>query len=233
MFDPLEVIASESARFAELAATTPADTPIPSCPEWAAQDLVAHLGEVQRFWAGNVAAARPDQPTSIDAERPESSDLAAWMRASTELLLGALRQAGDDTPSWTWWDRPRTSGAVARHQVQEASVHRWDAEAAVGGARPLDAEVAHDGVGEFLEIMVAHDADGLPGTVLLRSRDTGGEWSVGGGAAASPGGSHTATITATASDLVLLLYGRIPLSTVDVAGPRSLPAALLSILVTE
>jgi uncharacterized protein (TIGR03083 family) len=233
MFEPLEVIASESARFAELAATTPADTPIPSCPEWTARDLVAHLGEVQQFWAGNVRAARPDQATNTDTEPPESSELVEWMRASTEALLDALRQADADTPSWTWWDRPRTAGAVARHQVQEAAVHRWDAEAAVGAAGPLDAEVADDGVGEFLEIMVGHDADGLPGTVRLRSLDTGGEWSVGAGDAASPGDSHTATITATASDLVLLLYGRIPLDAVEVAGSRSLASGLLSILVTE
>ena len=46
----------------------------------------------------------------------------------------ALREAGPDAPCWAWWPSPHTSGAVGRHQAQEAAVHRWDAEG-VGGPR--------------------------------------------------------------------------------------------------
>jgi uncharacterized protein (TIGR03083 family) len=230
MFDRLEVIAAESARFADLAATTPDDTPIVSCPEWTSRDLVAHLEEVQRFWAGNVRAARPDEPTETEGQPPGPAGRAAWMRASTEALLDALRQADDVTPCWTWWDAPRTAGAVARHQVQEAAVHRWDAEAAVGTPGPLDSEVAHDGVGEFVEIMIGHDLDDLDGVVRLQTSDTGGEWSLG---TPNTGGSPDATITGTASDLVLLLYRRVPLSAVTVDGERAVAEAMLALLDTQ
>jgi uncharacterized protein (TIGR03083 family) len=233
MFDRLEAIAAEGARFADLAATTPGDTPVRSCPEWTARDLVAHLGEVQRSWAANVTAARPDQPPGDSQEASPSSDLSAWMRDSTEALLDALRRAGDAAPCWTWWGEPATAGAVARHQVQEAAVHRWDAEDAVGTAGPLDAEVAHDGVGEFVEIVIGDEADGLDGVVVLRSCDTGGEWSVGAGGIAAAEAGRLAEITATASDLVLLLYGRLPLSHVQVDGDRGVAEALVVLLETE
>ena len=47
----------------------------------------------------------------------------AWSAASTQLLLDALREAGPDRGCWTWWgpsESPQTSGAVTRHQLQEA-----------------------------------------------------------------------------------------------------------------
>ncbi|WUW17318.1 maleylpyruvate isomerase N-terminal domain-containing protein [Streptomyces sp. NBC_01465] len=63
----------------------------------------------------------------------------AWSAESTAQLLGALREYGPDRDCWTWWggsQSPRTSGAVARHQVQEATVHTYDAQTTVG-APPL------------------------------------------------------------------------------------------------
>ena len=38
-------------------------------------------------------------------------------------------------------------------QAIEAAVHRWDAENAVGAARPLDAAIAADAVGQTFEVM--------------------------------------------------------------------------------
>lgn len=215
MVDRLRVIASESGRVAELAGAGPTDRPVPGCPGWDLADLVGHLGEVQRSWAEHVTAAKPDQAWEGDVPPPPPDNLSGWMAASTDALLGALRAAPDDSPCWTWWGEPRTAGAVARHQVQEAAVHRWDAESALGLPAPLQAEVAHDGVAEFLEIMI-DDPAGLDGEITLRSSDTGGEWRVG------PAGGRAATLRGTASDLVLLLYKRVPLSAVEVAGDAGL-----------
>ncbi len=38
------------------------DERVPGCPDWTGRDLLAHLGEVQRFWAQAVVAGKPDGP---------------------------------------------------------------------------------------------------------------------------------------------------------------------------
>jgi len=219
-FDRLAAIASDSGRIAQLAARTPDDTPVPSCPEWDFAALLRHVGEVQRFWAGNLRAATPDSPWEGDRTPPEAG-LDRWMSESTELLIGALTDASKDSPCWTWWGDPNTAGAVARHQVQEAAVHRWDAESAVGTPAPLAPELAHDGVGEFLEIMLDAQARRPDGEVILQSIDTNGQWRAG-----RPGDTSV-LVRASASDLVLLLYGRIPPSAVESNGDLALLAGLL------
>ncbi|MGA2208310.1 MAG: maleylpyruvate isomerase family mycothiol-dependent enzyme [Acidimicrobiales bacterium] len=219
-FDRLAAIASESARVAELAARTPGDARVPSCPDWDFSALVGHLGEVQRFWAGNVRAASLDGPS--EGERtPPATELSRWLAESTGLLLAALAEASPDAPCWTWWGDPSTVAAVARHQVQEAAVHRWDAEKAVGTPSPLAPEIAHDGVAEYLEIMVDEEI-GLPvGEVIFESTDTGGRWRAG-----APG-ETSVVLRACASDLVLLLYGRLPLTAVEYHGDLALWTTLL------
>jgi uncharacterized protein (TIGR03083 family) len=218
-FDRMAAIASESGRIAELAARLPGDTPVRSCPDWDFSALVGHLGEVQRFWAGNVRAASLERPW--EGERtPPKTGLDRWLAGGTELLLAALAGASEDAPCWTWWGEPNTAGAVARHQVQEAAVHRWDAETAVGTPAPLSPELAHDGVAEFLDIMVDEQIGRPVGEVVFESIDTGGQWRAG-----RPGPTSV-LLRASASDLVLLLYGRIPPSAVESHGDLAVFTAL-------
>jgi uncharacterized protein (TIGR03083 family) len=230
VLDRTAAIRRDSARMAELAVSADLDARVPCCPDWDLRQLVTHLGEVQHFWAGCLRTRRADAPWSGRAPRPgNDAGLGPWMGAATDELLAALDEVGDDSPCWTWWGVPATAGAVGRHQIQEAAVHRWDAESAVGPAAPLDAAVAHDGVGEFLEVMLSPGTAALrgaappelPGAVTLVSGDTDGRWTAGAG----PG--PVATVRAGASDLVLLLYGRVALSAVDVDGDRATVDALL------
>jgi uncharacterized protein (TIGR03083 family) len=230
MVQGLSALRAESARFAELVAVTDLDSPVPSCPAWSARDLFVHLGRVQRFWAANVRAGDPERPDRSEGDPddpagydllPADEDLSAWVRAGTTSLLDALEQSDEDRPCWTWWEEPRTCGAVARHQVQEAAVHRWDAEVVLGRPAPLPADLADDGVSEFLEIVAAEAATTLLGSLTFEAIDTGSRWIVGDQR------GPKATVRASASDLVLLLYGRLPASVVSVDGERRLLAAFL------
>ena len=130
---------------------------VPGCPDWALTDLAEHIGGVQRFWAEAVRRADPSgPPTWAPGDRPEARDeLVAWLAESTRLLLAALGQAESETPCWTWWGpsgAPQTAGAIARHQVQEAAEHAFDALEVIGKPEPLPAAVAVDGVAEFLAV---------------------------------------------------------------------------------
>ena len=132
------------------------DVRVPSCPGWSLRDLVEHLSEVHRFWAAAVVAGPSEKPPAMaPADDTLSADLLARSAAATQELIAALRAAGPAAGCWTWWgdsDVPTTSGAVARHQVQEAAVHAFDAQLATGTPQPVPAVVALDGIAEFIGI---------------------------------------------------------------------------------
>ncbi len=228
MLDNLQAIRAESSRFTEAVVGADPSTPVPSCPEWTIRDLIEHLGHVQRFAADNVRAGDPVRPARSRTSAPESAeDLIPWMEEGTDLLVSALEESPPDAPCWTWWGAPLTCGAVARHQVQEVAVHRWDAENTLGTPAPLPAPVADDGVGEFLEVVLGPAGSTLLGSVSLVSEDTGGEWILG-----DQRGPH-AVVRSTASDLVLLLYGRLARTEVGVQGEVRLVEELLDLVDTD
>jgi len=86
--DYLLHLARESARFAAALHEVPSDARVESCPDWNADDLLWHLGEVQWFWAtvvrqkltgAQAEEIKPDRP----ADRPGL--LAFYQRASSDL----------------------------------------------------------------------------------------------------------------------------------------------------
>ncbi len=202
---------------------------VPSTPAWTLRDLAHHVGEVQRFWAENVRGGDPATPWGGEVAMPADEALAGWLRQGTASLCDALESAGAGAPCWTWWGEPATAGAVARHQVQEVAVHSWDAEAVLASPGALREDVADDGVAEFLEIVLGSSAAALPGVVTLRATDTGGSWRVAGGGP----GRRRAEVSGTASDLVLILYRRLPVSDCIVEGDPLLVASFLSLADTS
>lgn len=217
--DHVRAITQESARFASV---LPDDlsAPVPTCPAWDAQALVEHLGEVQRFWA-LILASGGKQPEVIDlVDAPTDREgLLSWFHDGTAELLEAIGRVTPEDPAWTWWGDPATAGAIARHQVQEAAVHRVDAELVTGESTPLAVDIAVDGVGEFLQVMLDVPASEPTPPVRLRAGDTGDEWVV------SP--DPVVTVSGSASDLVLVLYGRIGLDALTVDGDRATAQRLL------
>src|SRR4051812_17418561 len=143
-FDELLTLidARSAALRSAVAAASGVDVSVPTCPDWTLKDLVRHVGEVQRGWAVIVRAADPARRPSAEqmGDREIRGDLLEWSEASTAALLEALRQTGPDSPAWAWWAEeaaPRTSGAIARHQVQEAAVHAFDAQETAGQPESL------------------------------------------------------------------------------------------------
>jgi uncharacterized protein (TIGR03083 family) len=231
--EAVDSIAEDSRLLSDVVATSDLNTRVPSCPEWSVRDLAHHIGTVQWYWGANVRAANVEERMGGElTPLPGDRDLLAWLGWCTYMLLSALREAGPDAPSWTWWGEPRSAAAVGRHQAQEVAVHRWDAELATGLAGSLRPELASDGVPEFIQIMVGGDARALSGTVTLTATDTGASWQVGAGQA-NGSARRTAELRATASDLVLMLYRRLPVPDADVVGDPLLVAAFLSLADTR
>jgi uncharacterized protein (TIGR03083 family) len=220
MHDSIWQCSEEIARLAEHADLS---LRVPSCPGWSLGDLVFHLGSVQSFWAANLLARNIAAPLRPDGSSADLSDdiLVPWFRDRTSSLRSALRQTGNDEPCWTWWGDPRTSGAVGRHQVQEAAIHCWDAQLATGGAKPVAAEIALDGISEFLEVHKGEIDAVVTESVLFKATDSGGRWRVGDRTPLA------AEVSSTTSQLVLLLHGRIALSAVAVEGSAAAAQRLL------
>jgi uncharacterized protein (TIGR03083 family) len=195
---------------------------VPGCPDWTAQDLVAHLGAVHLFWAAAVAAGPAEGPPSDAAvgDQAPHGDLMEWSASATGKLVAALHEAGPDRSCWTWWESagaPNNAGAVARHQAQEAGVHAFDAEQAAGHTWPLPDAVAADGVGEFLTVELPTNGPWPydPATVIVEA-GAGGKWLIDlepEGARILQGDEHGGvkpwvTVTGQPSDLVLAFYRR-------------------------
>jgi hypothetical protein len=130
---------------------------------------------------------------------------------------------------WTWAPAQQDVAFITRHQVQEAAVHHWDAVNASGGALAIAPDVAADSVDEFLTFSVSSADDpaeparpSLEGSFGLRANDFPASWTVSDGGAqgtvvVSDGiREDVPVIEATASDLLLWLYGRADIDTAPV-----------------
>lgn len=158
--DALTTIRQESDR--AVAALSDADParPVPTCPDWTADDLLWHIAEVHEFWAGILAtgATTQERVQAIEegkAPRPaEREALLARRATATDALLAQLTARADDEPAWFWYSAFQTVGITRRMQTHEASIHRIDAELTAGlPVTPLTEEVAADGLGHVLDVM--------------------------------------------------------------------------------
>ncbi|GGQ51110.1 maleylpyruvate isomerase family mycothiol-dependent enzyme [Couchioplanes azureus] len=237
--DLLDQIDERATAFREAVTMAGPTARVPGCPQWTVRDLTAHLGKVHRFWAATVAAGPSEDPPPAQAigDTAPQPDLLAWSAESTRLLLDALRSAAPDRECWTWWkasEAPTTVAAVARHQVQEAAVHAYDAQEAAGKAEPLPAAIAVDAISEFLVASLGSLGPWphRPARIALSAVE-GPTWLLdltpaGAKANPAPSGDPLATIHAPASDLLLLLYGRIGTDAVVVKGDTSAVDELLT-----
>lgn len=235
-------VAAEGALFAHAADAGPLDVMVPSCPEWDVRRLVQHLGVVH-LWAGaHVADPRPrpddvDDLTDLAAHWPElaaswpaDDDLVDWYRACNAALVDTLRAAAPDVAAWTFLPAPSPLHMWARRQAHETTVHRVDAEGARGTTTPVDAQLASDGIAEFLEGFAARrrrlDVDGER-VVRLDATDTGEVWSMRmtpSGIASERGRtpSPDLVVRGTAAALYLLLWNRQDPTGVELEGAAAL-----------
>ncbi|SOB85239.1 maleylpyruvate isomerase family mycothiol-dependent enzyme [Streptomyces sp. 1331.2] len=239
--DHLRLIDERSTVFrAALAAAPDLDAQVPSCPDWTLFDLAQHMGQSRRRWAATVAAGPADTPPAgFEPGRGPVAprgreELLAWSAESTELMLEALREAGPDRGCWTWWGKslsPQTSGAVARHQLLEISVHTYDAQLTLGAPQPLPDAVALDGVEDFLHTCNATTSPWPHEPAVLDYHIAGGRsWRLRFDAQgarpillpAEGEAPEAADLSArgTADELVMTMYGRAPLESLKLDGDR-------------
>ena len=223
------LIAIERDGRAFLASCTAADpdASIPACPEWRPADLLWHLAEVHRFWRSIVEARASSYDQVVALDRPaDDVDLPELYRQGLGALLTALATVDPATPVWTWAAQQDVA-FIIRRMAQETAVHRWDADDAAGRAEAIEAELASDGIDEFLEHFLDQPKDGntIAGSVHIHCTDVAGEWTT------RPDGDRIVTVREHAkgacalrgpADVLLrALWRRASLDDVDVVGDRA------------
>lgn len=231
----LAAVTEESAMLAD-SARAALSLVVPSCPGWTMRDLVVHIGEVHRRRYDVIESGSLDPPGEPDIMPPPAGEIVLdWFLSGANRLVRLLSERDDADPVYTWYPPDQTVGFWVRRMAQETLVHRWDADHAVSRIRPIDPELAADGVDELLRVFLTDPEapwTGEPADVAVRATDVGRDWVVHldpAGITVSDGtGDAQATVSAPADDLLLVLWRRVPADRAEVTGDADLGARLIA-----
>ena len=195
---------------------------VPSCPDWTITDLAPHLLGVHIFVdeiVAHPATIRCRPSNARPSARSCHSTRPTWWRSDAETLqrmVDVLRSA--DPQQRRGPGRSQHDVAfVTRHQVQEAAVHRWDAQTATGIA--VD-PIARRCRGRLHRRVPDPEPAGVDPGFAAHCRDRCiciAPMSTASGSSTRTDESSRSTRRATSrcvarpSDLLLALYSRVPL----------------------
>jgi uncharacterized protein (TIGR03083 family) len=246
----LEILGLEMGR---LGALDPGhlDAPVPTLEDWTVERVVRHVGKVHEWVLGmlRLEPGRELGDAPAPAGLPKGPDCLPAYRAVAGELLAALEADDPARPCLNF----AGAGDVAwwmRRQAQEVSVHRVDAHDAVHAAGgpapdPLAADGAADGIDEWARFFLAVRwgqrfgdlPDGLAGrTVHIHGTDDpapadGAEWLLSFGddgvEVAATHAKGDVALRGPANDLLLALWRRRPLDSLDVVGDAGVAEQLL------
>lgn len=225
--------------------------PVPTLEDWNVERVVRHLGKIHG-WTLGMLELEPGQSMGDAppvAPMPKGGDCLPAYREAADALLARLDSEEPERPcvnfsgigTVSWW---------MRRQAQEVSVHRVDAQDAVhaaGGGAPdlLAADGAADGIDEwarfFLAVRWAQRVgtlpEGLAGhTVHIHGTDDpapadGAEWlltfGLDGVEVEATHAKGDVALRGPANDLLLALWRRRPLASLDVIGDRTFAERLI------
>ena len=222
-------LARDAEVIADIVEHADLDADVPSCPGWQLRDLARHVFEVLSFWEMDLHT-RPERPEQWQPPEVDDQALAEALRSARLRLDETVRSISPDTTIWTWTERD-TAAFVPRRMAQEVAVHRWDAESAAGGSQPIDAELAADGIDEYFMLSRASAIGEGSERVQITTTDLGQSWvgqtRDGVMTLQAGGGAADAALSGTASDLLLVLWRRLPMTDVDVSGETALAQRML------
>ncbi|MCO8272634.1 maleylpyruvate isomerase family mycothiol-dependent enzyme [Actinoplanes sp. TRM 88003] len=239
----LAALRADSPALQDAVAQAGADTAVPSCPGWTVADLVEHLTSELRWVRESAARGVTERPAPAEVpSRPEWAAALDGLRRELTGTIETLEALDADFPAWNWAPQAKKASFWQRRMAHEISVHRWDAESAAQRATPIETKLAADGVNEVLDTWLPagrrKGPTDLRGVVHLVATDASYEWFVRLRGPAGVALLDTGTIldsddhharaqaTGSASDLLLMLMGRIDTDRLVVTGDPRLVSAL-------
>jgi len=217
--DYLSLLAADIAAFTAALDTGSPEAEVAGCPGWTLSALGTHLGGVHRWArAAIITGAVPQLDAANDPAPTDPAGIAAWVRDGGERLVTTLQDLDPLQPTWHPFPvEPKVAGLWRRRQAQEASVHRWDAERAVGLTPTIATAFAADGIDEYWSVMLPRVISGEslsapPSVFATSTTDTNERWIVDGRSGAvllaAVGVEPAAEVRGTALDVLLHMWGR-------------------------
>jgi uncharacterized protein (TIGR03083 family) len=229
------IVQREGERLAAAAEATSLEVRVPTCPDWTVRDLVRHVGGIHAWATAHVGCTRSgyfDPFEEIGGNWPTDAALVDWFRQGHAALVQALRSAPQNLECFTFLPASSPLAFWARRQAHETGIHRADAEAAGGVTAVYTPEQAVDGIEELLFGFMSRPGQQLradqPRTLALQAADTPASWLVRISpeepliSRDAPGGRVDCRVSATASDLFLLVWNRRTPAGLNVEGDTRL-----------
>lgn len=145
---------------AQVVAHADAERAVPTCPGWTISQLIRHVGRGHR-WAAEIIHEGDvglDPRQVRDGKPPQDRQgQVDWLISSAEVVVSAVSQVGLETPVATLVGQRPAQWWLCR-RLHEATVHRADVAIACGVAYNLTAELAADGIDEWLELITTRTA---------------------------------------------------------------------------
>ncbi|WP_186759346.1 maleylpyruvate isomerase family mycothiol-dependent enzyme [Arthrobacter alpinus] len=196
--------------------------PVPACPDWRLEDLLGHLGSIER-WVVDVLRGGK----YVEEQPRPAGGAAAWFLDGADNFQRAMKAIDPHMPCWNLGPPPRTAGFWLRRQAHEHAIHLVDACQASGFAAPPDfgEDFMLDGIDEVLAMFVPRQLrlKRMPepeGAVVFHVSRTI-KWTIGQG-------PTRASVTAPLSEMYLGLWCRSKLADIaTVEGDASVALRVL------
>ena len=231
----LAVLRREGDAFADSIAKA-LNAPVASCEPWVGTDLLWHMIEVHYSWKFIAHTHLMNPADYVPRLKPADEDLLSEYRTGLNDLIDVLSSLDPARSCWTWAGVQDVAWVI-RRMAHETAVHAWDAHVSAGISSDIEAELASDGIDEFVHVMVksnVREEEGpLSGSVHIHCTDVDGEWLI------VPSESSDVVVTrehakgdcairGSASQLLLGLWRRIPMSSLEVIGNADVAAQFLN-----
>ncbi|MFF1449206.1 maleylpyruvate isomerase family mycothiol-dependent enzyme [Streptomyces sp. NPDC058274] len=196
----LETLGREGPLLAAAAEEAGSDAEVPTCPGWQVRDLVRHTGMVHRWATAFVSEGYTSYHPDEGLPDLDGDELLAWFREGHRRLVDTLTTAPPDVQCWSFLPAPSPLAFWARRQAHETTVHRVDAESALGGTpSSIATDVALDGIDELLRGFHVRARSRVrsqtPRVLRVRATDTDTYGGGDGAAAPAPGAVWTVRLS--------------------------------------
>jgi uncharacterized protein (TIGR03083 family) len=197
---------------------------VPWSERWTVGTVARHVAGTHHV-VSEIIRGRPDADFGLfghlETPAKDSPEFAGWFRSGTASLLQQLSSVSGEEKCWSWYPPGARVGWWARRMAFEAVVHRFDTDAAQQQSFSVESDVAADGVDEYLDVFVAssratHNAPSGP-TVSFECSDRDDRWwlslsEAGCRTVSRDPGTASVRVRASAQQLLLVLWGRAPMS---------------------